>query len=125
MARVRLRTIDRVPQCRECQFEFVLNGCLSVHQPYRAKIWGLVPYPTEPRDHLRPIGMCAVAIDDFNARVKRDVFAENVKNGLPLDYSPTQSVLGLKADHKYGVAGIAVGTDARQRNRTAYLDKAF
>jgi hypothetical protein len=51
--------------------------------------------------------MCAIPVDDFNTGVERNVFAENVKNGLPLHYSATQGVLGLKTDDEYRVSGVA------------------
>jgi hypothetical protein len=48
-----------------------------------------------------------IAVDDFDASMQWHVIAENVKNGLPLDYSPAKGVLGLKADDEYRVSRIA------------------
>ena len=78
-----------------------------MYQPYRAELRGLVPHSTKPGDHLRPVGVCAVTVDDFNTRVQGDVLPENVKNRLPLDYSSTQSMLSLKTDNQYRVPRIA------------------
>jgi hypothetical protein len=78
-----------------------------MYQPNRAEFRGFILHSTKPRDHFRPVGVCAVAIDDFDARVQGDILPENVKNGLPLDYSSTQSVLSLKTDDQYRVPRIA------------------
>jgi hypothetical protein len=91
-----------------------------VHQPYRTEFWGLVPHATKPRDHFRPVGVRTITVDHFNARVERDVVPENVKHRLPLDYSPTQRVLGLKTDDEYCISRIA-GTLGKMVKNPAIL----
>ena len=67
--------------------------------------------------------MCAIPIDDLDTGVERNVFAKNVKNGLPLDYSPTQGMLGLEADDEYRVSRIA-GTLGKMVKNPAILHHA-
>jgi hypothetical protein len=89
-----------------------------MYQPYRAEIRGLIPHSAKPRNHFRPVGVCAIAIDNFNTRVQGDVIPENVKNGLPLDYPPTQSMLSLKTDDEYRVSWIAGALRKMVKNPT-------
>ena len=78
-----------------------------MHQPHWAEVRRFVPDSSKPRNHFCPIGVRAVAIDDLYAGMQRNILAKNVKNRLPLDYSPAESVFGLKANYEYGVSGIA------------------
>ena len=94
-----------------------------MHQPYRAKFWRFIPHSPKPRDHFRPIGMCAIPVDDLNTGMERNVFAENVKNRLPLDYSATQGMLGLKTDDEDRVSGVA-GTLGKMVKNPAVLHHA-
>src|ERR1700694_190978 len=89
-----------------------------MYQPYWPESRGLISHSTEPRDHFRPVGVCAIAVDDFNTRVQRDVLPENVKNVLPLDYPSTQGVFSLKTDDEYRVPRIAGSLSEVVKNPT-------
>jgi hypothetical protein len=78
-----------------------------MYEPDWTKVRGFFTNLSQPRCHLGAIGMCAISVDDFDARMQGNVLSKDVKHRLSFDDPSAKCVFRLEANDQNGVPGIA------------------